>query len=347
MKIIKPYRNILLTQLSQAALLEDYSDSQIDILDQAALLLWRFDNSIFPISGSEIVPLLSENITSWLPKNITLGFNGLLKFSGQATYLAHEFIAELSGNPFTRRDQTFENLTSQIATTNKSILNFRNIMSCYETPTIIPTQNDLPKALVNAFYSPFTKTFHGKKIVSCPSCGYPLDVNMSPLNCKAVPCYKFKYSPTPPHLPINRAGRHLFPKQLEPSEHLKINHEIWKTLSIPIMIEDDLINWLDESAPDHLGLAYRLNPNRPGLFIESNTEQPCRIEIFNSLHFRSIVDYCLESDTGEEVWLILPNSSHIETYSVSRMLPKNFVCTTNYSFTKQYLAIKHRLGNRY
>lgn len=341
------YREMLLTQLSKAAIQEDYSDAQIRILDQAALLLWRFDKLTFPISAFEIIPLLKENIKSWLPPNVTIGLDGHLKASGRATYLAYDIIFEMDGNPFTHRDEALNKIISQLSMTNKGIRNLRDVLNLYSTPTIIPTKSDLPKILIDSLYSTITNTFYINQVITCPSCGYPLALTGSDLRCPADPCYKLKFSPLSPHQPTNRAARNFKPRQISPSNHLKINHEFWKTLSIPLMIEDKLINWITHSTPAYLGLTYTLNPNRPGLTIFSNTESPSNIEFVNSFQFRSIVDYCLEHNSGEETWLILPHSSHIETNSVRRMLPKNFIPTTKYSFVKQYLSIKHGIGTRY
>lgn len=346
-KIQKPYREMLLTQLSRAAIEDDYSEAQIKILDQAALLLWRFDKRTFPLAAADIVTKLNQDIKIWLPPHITLGLEGFLKTQGRATYLAYDLAAEMDGNPLTRRDMVFSQLASELALIDKNVHTFRDVLNSYRPPTIIPVENDLPKILTETLYSKFTSTFYEENAIACPSCGYPLEPNNFELRCPATPCYKMQFSSLPPYLPANRAAKSRRPEQLSPQQNLKINHEFWRTLSVPLLVESKLADWIAQSAPKHLDLSHTLNPDRPGLLINSRTEKPSIIEIINSANFRPIVDYCLENNNNEETWLILPHSTHIESYQVRRMLPINFITTTLYSFTKQYLAIKHGIGVRY
>lgn len=346
-KMQKPYREMLLTQLSLAAIENDYSEAQMKILAQAALLLWRFDDRTFPLAASDMVMKLNQDIKIWLPPHITLGLKGFLKVQGRATYLAYDLAAEMDGNPLTRRDMILSQLTSELALIDKDVHTFRDVLNLYKPPAIISVENELPKILTETLYSKFTSSFYEGNAIACPSCGYPFEPNNFELRCPATSCYKLQFSSLPPYLPANRTARGRRPEQLSPHQNLKIRHEFWRTLSVPLVVESKLADWINQSAPKHLKLSHTLNPDRPGIFINGGTEKPSIIEIINSINFRPIVEYYLENNNNEETWLILPQSSHLESYQIRRKLPVNYITTTFYSFTKQYLAIKHGIGARY
>lgn len=340
------YRETILTLLAEAALLPATSDEQTALLNEAGILLWRFDDSVYPKTATDLLPLLGKGIQHWLPRELTFGFTGCLISNGNATILADELLVEMSSNALVRRDLVVSQALSELANEVPRLHSFRDLVDRYKLDGFIKSNYSTHPKLIDCFYEFIPYNDSDTRIPACPKCGYPFAITGEAYQCRSTFCNGGSYSKTPPYSLVTPSRRLNFPRIFAPGDYFKLNCFAWRTLGIPLLIERKILNWALGALPANQNVTVAPIRTNPGVTVYIDHE-PISLEPIMLNHTKSIADYFLAKDTLEEKWIILPRAQSLQSYNLRRMLPKNYVIATDYSFTKQFLSIKFGIGARY
>lgn len=336
MRIHWGFKEEILTLLAQAANAPDQSDEQNLLLNEACVLLWRFDDEVLPRRADDIRKLLEVCISYWLPKTVRLMYTGALVYQGQPTTLSATILVDLLGNSLFTRDQLISEILTEGSTEKNSPGNFRELLQTFNFPGIAHPQEIHPIGLKFRFYTEIPNTQHDKFIYSCAECQYPLDQTGTIFQCSSPFCHNFKYTRAYPHGRISqRRQKSTLPKMVY-AKQLKLNHLAWRTIASPLVLETTIAKYLRKIVPDITFSTIEPNKFRPGVSIFENGRR-VNFEPVATHSAPTVFNYYSEIENPEETWIVVPDGTIRLFHNLKEKLPNNYKIVSSRSYPYEYL----------
>ena len=336
------FRERLLVMLADAATLPFGSKEQNLKLNEAGLLLWRFDDSTFPLRADDLRDRLESPLETWLPKTNTFGLTGCLMQDGQAAMLAHEIIAIMEGNALRTRDNVIRKLLAKASDETPTIATFRNLIDHYPLKTLITPSDSIPDFLREVFYEPVTDS-PDRTVVTCSVCAYPLERINDTLRCSSNVCSHIEYSSTPPHLPIKKPDRYGAASVWHSDSYLKLRPLWWRTIALPLLMERRMMDWAQYSLSSHQHVTCSLAVDSPGVNIHHEDSVLC-LEPTAITHTASIWGYYNDKSPMTETWIVVPKGDAVQAETLARAFKRRYTVVTERSFVERYLFMFHGKG---
>lgn len=344
MRIHWGFKEDILRLLSEAALAPAHSPEQEQLLNEACVLLWRFDKHIIPRSSEDIFPLLSMDISCWLPKSVNLLYTGQLLAKGHPTTLPRTILTDISGHSLSLRDKIINDLllsNSKRATTTKD---FRALVSSENLSGVIKAKNIADPSTLQ-LYEPFAESEAQKFILLCRQCSYPLDSAGDYLICTAPFCSNVRYSAHPPHPPVPFSRKQKPLKKIFAHGTLKLRHIIWRTIATPLQLEYRMISYFKKTLPPATYSTLALIDDRPGISIIEG-DKKIQLEPVATHSASTIENYYGSLDNTNPTWIIVPDGTRYLFQHLKARLPTNYTIVTARSYPYEYLATFHNLAKR-
>lgn len=340
MRIHWGFKEEILILLAKAAKAPDQSEEQTLLLNEASVLLWRFDNEVLPRSADCIRNLLAFDINVWLPRTVNLMYTGPLICKGQPTMLSDIILLDLSEDSLSLRDRVINDALVAGRKDDYSFENFRELYNAFTFPGLIKPEEIKPLSLKSRFYTKIPTTQHDDYIYSCPGCLSPLDHIADFLQCSSPFCPTTKYSRLPPHGEIPYHTRKAHITKTVYKKQMKLNQLAWRTIASPIVFEKTIMKYLKKVLPASTSETITLNESRPGLSI---------IESGNRVNFDpvathsapTIFSYYSEKSIPGETWIVVPDGTRQLFQHLKEKLSDNYKIVTARSYPYEYLKKFH------
>ena len=336
MRIHWGFKEEILTLLARAAHALDQSEDQVLLLNEASVLLWRFDGEILPRNADVIRKLLETCVSTWLPKTVTLLYTGALVSQGQPTALAATILVDLLGNSLFSRDQLISEILAEARTDNNQPSNFRELLNIFGFPGLLHPAVTCPTGVKFRFYTEIPAAQYDKFIYCCSECQYPLDQKGDFLQCGSPFCHSTRYTLDPPHSRVpQRRTRSTLSKTIC-DKQLKLNHLAWRTIATPLVLEKTISNYLKKIAPDSTSSTIQPNEFRPGLSIFEDGRK-INFEPVATHSAPTIFNYYSEINNSEETWIVVPDGTVRLFHHLKEKLPDNYKIVSSRSYSYEYL----------
>lgn len=329
------YKEEILTLLAKAALASDQVERRL-LLDEAGVLLWRFDAETLPRSADEILPLLEISIDSWLPRKVNLNYVGPLISQNQPTTLANTILTDLSGDSLFIRDKLISG-----ALIAESLENFRELVNTFSFSSIVGRDEISSACVKSNFYTDVPSLQHTDYIYCCNYCGYPMDNKGLFFQCESPFCYSPKYSLIPPHDPTPYKTKFKRLRKILYDEQLKLSPLAWRTIATPLVFEKIIAKYLKKVLPKDSSSTMEFCKDRPGVsLIESGRRITLEPVATNSE--ATIINYYSALKNTDETWIVVPGGTALLFRYVKANLSDNYKVVTAQSYPCEYLAEFHK-----
>lgn len=330
--------------LSEAALAIPHSNNQEQLLNEACILLWRFDSAVIPRSASDILPLLSRDISTWLPKSVDLLYKGALISSDAPTMLPETILIDISGDALTRRDQLVSDILNQKPLSDTKAENFRHLVTTEAFKGSASSSNvmGLNSTLT---YEPIPLTRYNDHVYICRECLYPMDIHREYLTCASPYCSNTNYAITPNHEPVPYSRKKKPLIKLPKNDMLKLTHLAWRTIATPFQLERRVINYFKKVLPAAILSTLQPIQDRPGITLLEN-EKRVHLEPIATHSAVTIENYYSELDNSDATWLIVPDGTRRLFGHLKARLPENYRIVTSRSYPYEYLSEFHNAPKR-
>lgn len=329
------YKEEILTLLAKAALASDQVERRL-LLDEAGVLLWRFDAETLPRTADEILPLLEVNIGSWLPKKINLNYDGPLLSKDQPTTLANTILTDLSGDSLFIRDK----LVSEVLKA-ESLENFRELINKFLLSSIVGRDEISSACVKSNFYTDVPSIQHNDYIFCCNWCGYPMDNKGLFFQCESPFCYSPKYSLTPPHDPTPYKTKFKRLRKIFYDEQLKLKPIAWRTIASPMVFEKIIAKYLKKVLPEKSSSTMEFCKDRPGVSLFESGRR-ITLEPVATNSETTIINYYSALENTDETWIVVPGGTALLFRYVKASLSDNYKIVTAQSYPCEYLAEFHK-----
>jgi hypothetical protein len=328
------YKEEILILLARAAYEFDRPDEQALLLNEAGVLIWRFDDSIRPRRADEIKDMLDVEIKTWLPEKICTLYTGPLLIDGSPTQLAETILVDVAGDSLMKRDKLLCRSMDCGLESNRSN-NVQNLLRILSFNCLIdPKQTEIER-VQSAFYTEILRNKRNNFIYSCPTCGYPMDNVGLFLSCSSPFCLNINYpvvssndsgSRRLMHRPISKVGY---------SNQLKLTNLAWRTIRVPLLFEQIIIDHFAKTLSEHKAETIQINEKRPGLSIREGSRK-IYFEPVATYSAATVFNYYCELDTNDDVWIIVPFKARRFFFNLRNKLPRNFKIVTTQTYSSLY-----------
>ncbi|WP_339100147.1 hypothetical protein WKQ99_17860 [Pseudomonas atacamensis] len=340
MRIHWGFKEEILKTLANAAKTTDQSTEQILLLNEASVLLWRFDSEVLPRSAEALRTLLELDIEDWLPKTVHQMYKGPLMSMGKPTFLCDIILIDLSEDALSRRDSLITTAINDGKRDNNSPRNFRELYNTFLFHGITPPTQARSCAITSCFYTKVPSAQHDDFIYTCPACKAPLDCTREFFQCCSPFCPTTTYRRSSPHeqMPYHTRNAHL--KKTEYSNQLKLSPLAWRTIATPVVLERIIVKYLTKVLPATSSETIQLNENRPGLsIIESGIR--VNLDPVATHSAATISNYYSENTIPGETWIIVPDGIGRLFAPLKEKLAGRFKIVTSRSYPYEYLKKFH------
>ena len=329
------YKEEILTLLAKAALASNQVQQRL-LLDEAGVLLWRFDTETLPRTADEILPLLEVNIGSWLPKKINLNYDGQLLSNDRPTTLANTILADLSGDSLFIRDK----LVSEVLKA-ESLENFRELINTYLFSSIVGREEIRSECVKSNFYTDIPSIQHNDYIFCCNCCGCPMDNKDLFVQCESPFCYSPRYSLIPPHDPIPYKTKFKRLRKVPYDEQLTLSPLAWRTIASPLVFEKVIAKYLKKVLPELSSSTIEFCKDRPGVTLFESGRR-ITLEPVATYSETTIINYYSKLEISDETWIVVPGGTALLFRYLKAALPDNYKVVTAQSYPYEYLAEFHK-----
>jgi hypothetical protein len=327
------FKEEILSLLSRAALAYSDTEQQMQLLDEASILLWRFDESVLPRQAAELRDLLPVAIETWLPRKVSMLYKGALMQKGMPTILCDTILVDMSEDSLTLRDSLISEALER--TTGKGRpASFREHEVRFGFPGLLLPNDLYPDDFRSMFYTQIPSYRRDQFIYCCKDCLYPLDIHGDHFQCSSPFCRTPKYPLAPPHFPTKWTSKPIakYNFNFQPM----LSHFAWRTIACPLVMEKRILTYLRKVVPKSTQETIIPHSNRPGFTIEENGQ----IIEFNPVathSLQTISNYYSQHDLQHPVWIVVPQGTHKIHFGLRYRLPENYVVVTTQSYSYEYL----------
>lgn len=339
------YQEELLKLLAKASLQPKHSKEQTTLLNEAGILLWRFDHKVFPLTANDILPLLHNDVESWLPKNILFNFKGPLLSQDKPTSLVNNILIDMSGIALFDRDKLIDDAIQSESARGSKITCFRELFNSYDFRGVINRNAMIPSHIKDIFYEDIPDNYHNDFIQMCAKCGYPLEQRDVLFSCPSPYCSNSVFDLAYPHQPIPFKKHVSRPSRYKFSNQLKLKHIIWRTITCPMLMEAHVLQSLKKSMPENSTPSLNYCQHAPGVSLTDGT-QSISFEPTIINHPPSVVSYYSAKIPVNQTWIVVPRGLSRFFKIAKFRLGENYNITTTHSFRKEYLFKYHNIGVR-
>lgn len=245
------YRNSLFLCLLKIAFNIDTLQALKNIILEASVMHWRLCDITRPIKSDELISLMSQPLSQWLPNFVCQGYDGVLLADGAPSILASIIAYDLNYDDCWAKTQSSVDTIFQSLSSNGVKDDPLQVISSFllRHPTIAleeltKAQRELTPHIIS-LYEPLSQRMgHNEHLYKCAICMSPYPQNSSPKNCLSSYCsgiaadfgggevddYHYWYDQYQPKSPENT---------------FTIAPYFWRSLYMPALIKNHFSHELD------------------------------------------------------------------------------------------------------